>query len=88
VASWLECPTSTQGADVPQRRFIDAPDDRVLRLAAQGLSYRQIGRSLNVSASTVQGKVKRAQRVGLSWPLPPRSAVLQVDRYPIATSLP
>src|SRR5229473_1847208 len=42
----------------------------VLRLAAQGLSYRQIGQSLNVSPSTVQGYVKRAQRVGLSWPLP------------------
>ena len=42
----------------------------VLRLAAQGLSYRQIGQSLNVSPSTVQGYVKRAQRAGLSWPLP------------------
>src|SRR5438874_3823044 len=42
----------------------------VLRLPAQGLSYRQIGQSLNVSPSTVQGYVKRAQRVGLSWPLP------------------
>ena len=42
----------------------------VLRLAAHGLSYRQIGQSLNVSPSTVQGYVKRAQRVGLSWPLP------------------
>jgi DNA-binding CsgD family transcriptional regulator len=27
-------------------------------------SYRQIGQSLNVSLSTVQGYVKRAQRVG------------------------
>ena len=42
----------------------------VLRLTAHGLSYRQIGQSFNVSASTVQGYVKRAQRVGLSWPLP------------------
>ena len=42
----------------------------VLRLAAQGLSYRQIGQSLNASPSTVQGYVKRAQRVGLSWPVP------------------
>ena len=40
----------------------------VLRLAAQGLSYRQIGQSLNVSASTVQSYAKRAERVGLSWP--------------------
>jgi transposase len=42
----------------------------VLRLAAQGLSYRQIGQSLGISASTIQGYVKRAQRAGLSWPLP------------------
>ena len=42
----------------------------VLRLAARGLSYRQIGQSLNVSPSTVQGYVKRAQSAGLSWPLP------------------
>jgi DNA-binding CsgD family transcriptional regulator len=37
----------------------------VLRLAAQGISYRQIGQSLNVSPSTVQGYVKRAQSAGL-----------------------
>ena len=42
----------------------------VLRLAAQGLSYRQIGQSLGTSASTIQGYVKRAQSAGLSWPLP------------------
>ncbi len=42
----------------------------VLRLAAQGLSYRQISQSLGISASTIQGYVKRAQNAGLSWPLP------------------
>src|SRR5438105_1702423 len=42
----------------------------VLRLAAQGLSYRQIGQSVNLSPSTIQGYVQRAQRAGLSWPLP------------------
>jgi transposase len=42
----------------------------VLRLAAQGLSYRQIGQSVGISASTIQGYVKRAQSAGLSWPLP------------------
>ena len=35
----------------------------VLRLVAQGLSYHQIRQSLNVSPSTVQGYVKRSQRV-------------------------
>lgn len=42
----------------------------VLRLAAQGLSYRQIGQSVGISASTVQGYVARAKRAGVSWPLP------------------
>jgi len=42
----------------------------VLRLAAQDLSYRQIGQSVGVSASTVQGYVVRAKRAGVSWPLP------------------
>jgi transposase len=42
----------------------------VLRLVAQGLSYRQIGQSVGISASTVQGYVARAQRAGVSWPLP------------------
>ena len=42
----------------------------VLRLAAQGLSYRQIGQSVEISPSTIQSYVKRAQAAGLSWPLP------------------
>ncbi len=42
----------------------------VLRLAAQGLSYRQIGQSVGISASTVQGYLHRAQSAGVSWPLP------------------
>ena len=41
----------------------------VLRLNAQGLSYRQIAQSVGISASTVQSYLERAQRVGLSWPL-------------------
>ena len=42
----------------------------VLRLAAQGLSYRQISQSVGISASTAQNYLHRAQRAGLSWPLP------------------
>jgi transposase len=42
----------------------------VLRLSAQGLSYREIGQSVGISASTVQSYLERAQRAGLSWPLP------------------
>ena len=42
----------------------------VLRLAAQGLTYRQIGQSMGISASTVQGYLARAQHARVSWPLP------------------
>jgi transposase len=41
----------------------------VLRLNAQGLSYRQIAQSVGISASTVQSYLERAERAGLSWPL-------------------
>lgn len=39
----------------------------VLRLAAQGLSCRQIGHSVGISRSTVQGYLKRAQAASVSW---------------------
>jgi transposase len=42
----------------------------VLRLNAQELSYRQIALSVGISASTVQSYFERAERAGLSWPLP------------------
>ena len=42
----------------------------VLRLSAQGLSYREIGQSVGISASTVQSYLERAERAGLGWPLP------------------
>jgi transposase len=55
---------------VPQKGLSMRQITEVLRLAAQGLSYRQIGQSVNVSPSTVQSYVTRAQRAGLNWPLP------------------
>ena len=55
---------------MPQRGLSMRQITEVLRLAAQGLSFRQIGQSVGVSASTVQGYVKRARAAGLSWPLP------------------
>jgi hypothetical protein len=42
----------------------------VLRLAGQGLSYRQIGQSVGISPSTAHGYLERARRAGPSWPLP------------------
>lgn len=43
----------------------------VLRLAAQGMSRRQISQSLRIGHSTVHDYLGRAQQAGLSWPLPP-----------------
>jgi len=43
----------------------------ILRLAQEaGLSNRQIARSLNVSATTVGERLKRAADAGVAWPLP------------------
>ena len=43
----------------------------VLRLSfAQGLSRRQVGAALRMPYTTVANYVDRAQRAGLSWPLP------------------
>ena len=42
----------------------------VLRLAAQGLSYHQISRSVGISRTSVHNYVERARRAGVSWPLP------------------
>jgi len=43
----------------------------VLRLRFdKGLAYRQIARSCNVSTSTAQEYVQRAESAGLGWPLP------------------
>jgi len=55
---------------VPQKGLSMRQITEVLRLAAQGLSCRQIGQSVGISASTVQGYLKRAQAAGVSWPLP------------------
>src|SRR3954451_10873475 len=55
---------------VPRRRLSMRQITEVLRLNAQGLSYRQIAQSVGISASTVQSYLERAERAGLSWPLP------------------
>ncbi len=50
---------------VPMRKIKD-----VLRLAlGEGLSFRQIGLSLDLPFTTVGDQVRRANAAGLSWPL-------------------
>ncbi|TCP21546.1 ATP-binding protein [Rhodovulum adriaticum] len=50
---------------LPMRKIADA-----LRLKTAGLATRKIAASLNVGQSTVSEYLKRAERAGLSWPLP------------------
>jgi transposase len=41
----------------------------VLRLAAQGLSYHEISRSVGISRTSVHNYLERAHRAGVSWPV-------------------
>jgi transposase len=43
---------------------------QMLRLARDGVSAREIGRTLGVAGSTIQDNLKRAAAAGLAWPLP------------------
>lgn len=51
----------------------------VLRLEAEGLSSREIARSLKLGRTTVQRYRDRAARAGLSWPLPPELTDSEVE---------
>jgi transposase len=53
------------GARLPMRKIRD-----LLRLRAGGLSKRQIAASLSMGATAAGDCIRRAQRAGLSWPLP------------------
>jgi transposase-like protein len=44
---------------------------QMLRLHHEGVSAREIGRTLGVARSTIQDNLKRAEQAGLGWPLAP-----------------
>ncbi len=52
---------------------------QMLRLARDGVSSREIGRTLGIASSTVQDNLARASAAGLTWPLGPEvtDAVLE-----------
>jgi len=52
----------------------------VLRLASLGLSQVQIHRATGLARSTVGEHVRRAERAGLSWPLPDGLGDEQIER--------
>src|SRR5207244_2829836 len=55
---------------MPARRELTMRQIRqMLRLARDGVSAREIGRTLGVTRTTVQDNLKRAAAAGLAWPL-------------------
>jgi transposase len=42
----------------------------MLRLHHDGVSAREIGRTLGVARSTIQDNLRRAQAIGIAWPVP------------------
>ena len=71
------------GPRLPMRKIRD-----VLRLSAAGMSKRQIGASLGMSATAAGDCVRRAQRAGLGWPLPEdlTDEALELRLYPPAVA--
>ena len=55
---------------MPQERLPMRKIRDVLRLRAAGMSKRQVAASLSVSKTTVRNCLRRAEVVGLGWPLP------------------
>jgi IS30 family transposase len=43
---------------------------QMLRLHHDGVSAREIGRTLGVARSTIQDNLERARAAGIGWPLP------------------
>src|SRR6266700_680463 len=72
---------------VPRGRLSMRRVSEVLRLAAQGLSLREISRSLRIGHTTAREYLERARRAGLSWPLPPElsEAELEARLFPNVT---
>jgi len=60
----------SEGGRRAAKGIIHASDHRGVAPGRAGPQLRQIGQSVNLSPSTIQGYVTRAQRAGLSWPLP------------------
>ena len=54
---------------MPQKRLAMRHISEVLRLAAQGLSQREISISVGISRTSVRNYLARAKMAGLSWSL-------------------
>jgi transposase len=69
---------------MPQERLPMRKMRDVLRLSAGGLSKRKIAASLGISPTAAGDCIRRARRVGLSWPLPEAMSdeALEARLYP------
>jgi hypothetical protein len=57
---------------MPAKRKLTMQQLRYMfRLHHDGVSAREIGRTLCVARSTIQDNLRRAQVNGIGWPLPP-----------------
>ena len=66
---------------MPARRELTMRQMRqMLRLAGDGVSAREIGRTLGAARSTIQDNLARAATAGLSWPLPPELTDALLER--------
>ena len=75
---------------MPQERLPMRKIRDVLRLRAAGMSKRQVAASLSVSKTTVLNCLRRAEVVGLGWPLPDdlTDEVLEARLYPPPQAVP
>jgi IS30 family transposase len=56
---------------MPARRELTMRQSRqMLRLHHDGVSAREIGRTLGVARSIIQDNLERARKAGIGWPLP------------------
>jgi hypothetical protein len=56
---------------VPAKRELTMRQLRyMLRLHHDGVSAREIGRTLGIARSTIQDNLRRAQAIGIAWPVP------------------
>src|SRR5439155_5950893 len=53
---------------------------QMLRLHHDGVSAREIGRTLGAARSTIQDNLKRAAAAGLAWPLAPELTEEELER--------
>ena len=66
---------------MPARRELTMRQIRqMLRLARDGVSAREIGRTLRIARSTVRDNLRRAAAAGIAWPLGPEVTDAVLDR--------